>query len=338
MNARRRHYRTLPRALAAGAVASALALAFGGCASARRADRPSPPPAAQERLDQADELAKDGRLNEALAQLALAIRDNPTLTPAYVQMGDIHRQQGNIAAAADDYGRASDLDPRNFQAAYGHGLMLQLLDRVTEAVNAYLRALSIRPDDREANLNLATAYLQLGEARQSLPYAERAVRIDPESGSSRVNLGAVYAALGRHEEAVAQYEAAADRLDLNKNPNLLLNLADSLGKINRHQEMANTLERLIQVQPTAQAYERLGAAQFRLRDYDAALASFTKATEVDPRHFPAFNGVGVCLLNMYLLGDQRDRAYRDQAMEALRTSLRINPSQPRIVELVSKYG
>ena len=34
---------------------------------------------------------------------------------------------------------------------------------MTEAVAAYLRALALRPDDPQANLNLATAYYQLGE-------------------------------------------------------------------------------------------------------------------------------------------------------------------------------
>lgn len=313
-----------------------------GASSADPAPAPSSAPSASggggTRVEQADTLAKEGRLDEALAQLAKAIEENPTLTTAYVKMGDIHMGRGDYPAAERAFREASDRDPRNFEAAYNHGLALQLLERVSDAIKAYLRALSIRPDDREANLNLATAYLQLGEATQALPYAERAAQIDPSHGPSRVNLGAVYNALTRYEDAVREYEAAAELLDLDKSPELLLNLADTLGKINRHQEMANTLERLVAASPSAQAYERLGSARFRLRDYEGSLGAFRKAIELDSKHFPAWNGVGVCLLNKYLMSEQRDRTVRDEAVAALRQSLRINPRQPKIVELASKYA
>ncbi len=334
------------RGRALSAAAGALCLLCAACTSTTApsgASSPESVPAqasqsADQRVAQADALAKEGKIAAALDQLTKAIEENPTLTTAYVKMGDIHKAQGDFPAAEKAYGEASERDPRNFDAAYNHGLVLQLLDRVADAVKAYLRALTIRPDDREANLNLATAYLQLGEAGQALPYAEKAVQVDPAHGPSRVNLGAVYNALTRYEDAVREYEAAAELLNLDKSPELLLNLADTLGKINRHQEMANTLERLIAVAPSAQAYERLGSARFRLRDYEGALGAFRKAVEQDSQHYPAYNGVGVCLLNKYLMSEQRDRAVRDEAVGALRQSLRINPRQPKIVELASKYA
>ena len=127
----------------------------------------------------------------------------------------------------------------------------KLLDRLTDSVRAYLRARSIQPNDFDANLNLATAYLQLNEPRQSLPYARRAVAVDPKNGPARINLGAVYAALDRHNDAVLEYQSAAELMELS--PPLLLNMADSLGKAGRHQEMVNTLDRLLRIEPSAQA-------------------------------------------------------------------------------------
>lgn len=319
---------------------TASSLLLAGCAGgSRSADSGAPdlpPPATAERVTQADSLIEEGRVAEALAQLALAIRENPTLTTAYVKMADIHKDQGNYSAAEASYREAGRLEPSNFHVAYNHGLVLQLLNRLTDAVRAYLRALSINPSDRDANLNLATAYLQLREASQALPYAERSATLDPTHGPSRVNLGAVYAALDRHAEAVGQYEAAADLMPLT--PELLLNLADSLSRINRYEEMLNTLDRLVALQPSAIAYERRGSALFRLRRYEDALASFRNAAQADPNHFPALNGVGVVLLNQYLLSQQQDRALRDQGLDALRRSLRLNSNQPRILELVSRFS
>ena len=312
-----------------------------GCTTAR-SDAPaaSAAGASDARIADADALVAEGRKGEALSQLLKVIQDNPTVTTAWVKVGDIYKDQGNYAAAETHYRRAGQLDPTNFHAAYNHGLMLQLLDRVAEAVRAYLRAVALKPDNRDANLNLATAYLQLKESSQALPYAERAVRIDPDYGPSRVNLGAVYAALDRHTDAVTEYEAAAGMLDLDASPELLLNLAESLGKLRRFEEMASTLERLVSIRPSAPAYERLGSARFRLGQYQAALAAFQQATRIDPEHFPAHNGVAVCLLNEFLTTapDRRDKSLRDRAVESLRRSLQINRNQPKIIELLSRYG
>ena len=77
--------------------------------------------------------------------------------------------------------RAARLAPRNFDAQYGHGRALQMLERFIEAVRAYHRALTIRPDNINANQNLATTYLQLGEPSSALVFAEKAVELDPAS-------------------------------------------------------------------------------------------------------------------------------------------------------------
>lgn len=335
----------MPRPVRLTHIPARLALALLACAAVAActtepSTRSAPAPDAQMQLADTDALLAEGKTAEAIAQLTRVIQENPTLTTAWVKVGDIYKDQGNYAAAEANYRRAGQLEPANYHAAFNHGLMLQLLDRVAEAVRAYLRAVAIQPESREANLNLATAYLQLKESSQALPYAERAVRLDADYGPARVNLGAVYAALERHADAVTEYEAAAGLMDLESSPELLLNLADSLGKLGRFQEMASTLERLVSIKPTAPAYERLGSAQFRLRQYDAALESFRKAAATDPEHFPAHNGIGVCLLNRYLTSPpgQRDKPAREQAAEAFRRSLQINRNQPKIIELLSKYG
>ncbi len=225
-----------------------------------------------QRVEQAQDMQSQGALDDALTYFALALEDNPTLVTAYIGMGEIYRIKNNNLAAAQAFGKAAEIAPGNFDAQYGHGLALQLLDKLAEAVRAYLRALAIEPDDFKANLNLATAYYQLREARQALPYARKAVEVNPLDGPARVNLGAVYAALDWHNEAVRQYQAAAELMELT--PPLLLNLATSLGKSERYQEMANTLDRLIEIEPSAQAWERLGFARFRLRQYEEAVAAF----------------------------------------------------------------
>ena len=111
-------------------------------------------------------------------------------------------------------------------------------------------------------------------------------------------------------------------------PELLLNLADSLGRAGRYAEMQTTLEELIEVQPSPAAYERLGSSFFRQRKYDPSLEAYRKALELDPDYYPALNGLGVNMLNRYLWSEKRDEASRQEGLSSLRRSLQIEPRQP----------
>jgi tetratricopeptide (TPR) repeat protein len=345
-----KHKQALRAPLLAGVVCAVLA----GCGSGgQRAEQSEQPPAetTQTRasdvsdpgarpteavVEKAQELVDLGREEEAIRLLALAIERNPTLTVARVELGDIYREKGDYRSAERTFSEAVRVDPRNFDAQYGHGLVLHLMDRVVEAVRAYLRALAIQPDDVAANLNLSAAYLQLNEPAQALPYAERVVELDPLNGQGRANLGATYSALGRYDEAVREYEAASELMELS--PKLLLDMADSLGRINRYEEMANTLRLVIRIDPTAAAYERYGFALFKQRKFNDSEAAFRDAMLADKNHYPAMNGLAVCLLNKYLSGGKTDREMLQQAVDLMRSSLRLNKNQPRMVELLSRYG
>lgn len=277
-----------------------------------------------------------GDVERALAEFQRAIDVNPEFTGAHLAIGDIYRMQGEYARAEGAYRRAAETDPRSFPAQFHHGLMLHLINRVSEAIQAYLRALSIEPDDFRTNLNLGQAYYQLDENEQALRYALRAVELNPRDGSARLSLGAVYGALGRHREAVLEYTQASELMDIT--PKLLLKWAESLGELNRWTEMASALERVVQIDPSPLAYERLGVASFRLERYDDALANFERALAIDPQYYQALNGRGVCLLNRWLLSGKQDQGAREEGLKSLRGSIKSRANQPEVIDLLTRYG
>lgn len=290
---------------------------------------------------QAEQLAESGEYREALRLLDAVIAENPTLTSAHMTAGSIHLESDNYEDAERSYRRAVVLaelerdDPAEAEANLGHGTALQALGRLYDAVRAYLRTLEIQPNNAQANARLASAYLELGEARSALPFAERAKALDANDGIARANLAAIYAALGRHDEATREYEAALELTDLS--PALLLGLAESLGKLQRYTEMANTLRTLLRIESSAPTYERLGFAEFKLRRYDVAERAFRDAVELDPAHFPALNGLGVVLLNTYLLGGREDEEAKRESIRLMEQSLAVNANQPRITELIERF-
>ena len=334
MTAQRTH-RRLALSLAAGAV-----VALGGCLGGGGKREAA---AAQQQAQALDAeangraLLSQERLAEAEREFERAIAINPLLTSAHLGLADIQMRRGEYSAAEQSYATAATQRPDSFEAQFNHGLSLQLLNRVTDAISAYLRALRIRPSDIDANLNLATAYLQADEPRRALIYAQRAARLDGRSASARSNLGAVYAALGQHDAAIIEYQQAAELMDP-ITPELLINLAESLRQTNRYEEMRATLTELVTRAPSAAGWERLGFANFKLRRYDDALAAFRTAIRTDESYYPAWNGVGVCMLNRYEFSRRADSAALREAVEAMQRSLQINRRQPQIVQWLSKYG
>lgn len=275
-----------------------------------------------------------GDRERAIEQFARAIEINPRFVRAHLGMADVYRLAGDYNRAETSYRTAAELEPKSFDAQYGHGLMLHVLDRLSEAVGAYLRALQIRPADYTANLNLATAYYQLGEYRQAAPFAEAAARARPADGNARFTLGTVYAALRRDAEAVTEYQQAAESID---SPKLLLNMAESLGRLERWAEMRNVLEQVIKRQPSPAAYERLGLALFRQREYDAAKQAFESSLALDKDYFPALNGLGVSELRAWKASGDRDQQAKERGLAHLRRSLLLQRNQPAVEDLLTRF-
>jgi tetratricopeptide (TPR) repeat protein len=336
-----------------------IAAALGGCQSLDRKNKPkaatkevaqareqakvvnkqaqgvATPPTAVGSTEKGAALLEEGLYKEAVVQFEKAIADNPLFAPAFLGAGNAHYKLDNKPAAEKNFGRAAQLEPGNFDAQFMHGVVLQELNKYDQAIRAFNRALEIKPADFAANLNLGTAYLQVEEPQEALPFVQKAVEIKPEDGVARTNLGAVYAALNKHEEAITEWNQASELMKLS--PKLLLNMADSYNRLQQWDEMVSTLDEVVKLEPSATAYERLGAGLFRQKQYDQALEAFVRAVELDANHFPAHNGVGVTLLHRWLSSGQQDTAAHNDAMRALRKSLQLEKNQPRVLELLTRY-
>ena len=297
------------------------------------AGRPSPEEAAT--IEQARAKIDRGDYEAALTMFQEVLRENPKLPDAWVGVGDAHASMKEWTDAELAYANAAALDNGSFDAHFGRGKALQVLNRLIDAIRSYHRALLIRPEDFDANLNMATAYLQLDQPQTAITYAEKAVKLKPDSGTARINLGVAYERAGRAADAVAQYETAAELME--PTPQLLMNLLNAYAQSRRYREAVNAAGLLVRVEPTANSWERLGWANFRLGDYARSLDAYRESVRVDAQHWPGWNGVGVNLLNAWLQGGRTDRAQAEQAMTAFRKSLQINPDQVKVRKLIDSY-
>lgn len=291
---------------------------------------------AEDFVDEAESALNAGDTDAALAAFAAAIEENPRIVRAHVGMTEIYKERKAWPEAEVSSRKWVLLEPRNYEARYTHGYVLHQLNRIVEAIREYRQALILEPNSHEANLNIATAYLQRKQPAEALPFAQRAAELSPNHGPTRANLGVIYAGVGNHERAVDNYESAMELMEAS--PELMMNLTESLRQLARYAEMANTTQALIRFNPTADAYERLGYAQFKLRDYQASMDAYQAALDLDANYYPAMNGLAVNLLNDYIRSNNTDQPLRQRAVDLMRRSLQINSKQSKIVELLSRYG
>jgi len=294
-----------------------------------------PTPTQQAWLQEAEAAKQAGDFGTALGLFEDILAENPMITTAYLGIGDIYMIQEDYQSAEPAFNRAARLEPRNFDAQYGHGLSLHMLDRFAEAVRAFHRALTIQPNSVSANLSIATAYLRMDQARSALVFAEKAVELDPTNGPAHSNLGAIYEMLDRDGDAIEQYLDAMELMP--PSTPLMMNLINVLAKERRYREVINASENLLKIEQSANAYERMAYAYFRLAEYDSSSEAYRNAVSIDPNHWQSLNGIGVNALNRWLVSKKRDRVAAQEARDAFRRSLQVNPRQTKVLTLMSNY-
>jgi tetratricopeptide (TPR) repeat protein len=98
-------------------------------------------------------------------------------------------------------GRIANLHAENGRAYEESGLL-------QDAIQEYRRALSLREDMVDVRLNLARAFLRVGQNEKSKQELEELVRLKQDSAEGHLWLGIVYAKLGDFDRAKSHWETA----------------------------------------------------------------------------------------------------------------------------------
>lgn len=93
---------------------------------------------------------------------------------------DAGRAEAALAAAQDALAR----EPAHHEAWLHAGNALRILERRTEAADAYRRVLAAAPDDAQATANLALVLMELGEVENARTLAARAVELAPRNADA----------------------------------------------------------------------------------------------------------------------------------------------------------
>jgi lipopolysaccharide biosynthesis regulator YciM len=115
------------------------------------------------------EARRAARPAEAAQHFSTAVDLDPTALPAYLNLGDIRREQGHTGEAIDAWERLVQVSPDRAYLAF---------DRLEQA------------------------YADLGTAERFVELCRRLLASNPQDWRARLALGRHYTAAGRHEEAI----------------------------------------------------------------------------------------------------------------------------------------
>jgi tetratricopeptide (TPR) repeat protein len=129
-------------------------------------------------------LAQAGKRGEAAPAFARAVALNPDFTRAHVHRGMFAAESMNWPAAAAEYRRATEIDPRDAVAAEGLARTLLRGSDLKGAAAAYERLLALQPDNADTHLQLARIDGVLNKPAEGLAHAQRAIAIGEPSGEN----------------------------------------------------------------------------------------------------------------------------------------------------------
>ncbi|MDA9813374.1 tetratricopeptide repeat protein, partial [Planktomarina temperata] len=118
------------------------------------------------------------------------------------------KDQGKLDEAIEAYKKALAIKPDYADAYNNMGNALKDQGKLEEAIEAYNKALAIKPDYAEAYNNMGIALKDKGKLEEAIKAYNKALAIKPDYTEAYNNLGATLQDQGKLEEAIKAYNNA----------------------------------------------------------------------------------------------------------------------------------
>jgi tetratricopeptide (TPR) repeat protein len=112
------------------------------------------------------------------------------------------------AAAADDYSRILEIEPKNFDALIGRAKARALSGAHTQAVSDFTQLIKDQPEQDEHYRGRGVSQLALGQHDAALADLARALEINPKNMEAYIDRANVYDALKDRPKALKEFDRA----------------------------------------------------------------------------------------------------------------------------------
>jgi len=241
--------------------------------------------ALQQHLNVGVAFYRSGMMEDAHREFEQALEMDPRQARSNFMMGLIAFRRGHLEEALNYFGSMPPGLGNNYAVHRNTALVLEMLGRYDEALNALDEALVARRHDPEVHLARAVVHLKSRSTNKALE-ALRLYRISPTIKRP----SPVYYAYTVLASAVAgdlDYAVAVGREGLGHYPDsgpILVNTGVVLERRGEMEAAAALFKRAVAAHPTPpQAHKNLGDQAYAHGDYEGAQAQYEKAVKLAPR-------------------------------------------------------
>ncbi len=294
-----------------------------------------PAPSLTEILKRAMEALRAGRLDDAALSCKTALKSRPDSFDALHLMGLIEARRGDYREAVRLIGRAVKANPRVAAAHLNLGNAHAALNRHDDALASYDRALALNPGYAEAHANRGTSLHTLRKLDEAVACFHRALELKPDYAGAHNNLGNVLKDQGKLDVAAAALDTAtalrpgyADAYS---------NLGDVRLGQDRHADAVSAYRRATELNPGDPApHDKMGNALYAAEDFPAAIAAYDRALELRVRKHPASERVRAICAGLSRLIDVPQIPESWEA--AVATRRRFADGLAELTDLAAGYG
>ncbi len=238
----------------------------------------------------ASQLAKQGKLEEAMALYHTALSYKPTFPETHFFLGNAFDQLGRPDEAVAEYEKALWFKPMQEQTHIFLGIVLGKQKKFAEAITHYQAALVLNPDSAVTHNNLARIYHTQGRLDDAVEHYTAALKIDPKLALAHNNLGILLLQKGGLADGTAQLREA---LRLNPtNAETQFNLALALNQQQQWSEAAGLFAKTVGASSTdPKAHFEFATALARTRKTREAMSQYASALLLLPDYSDALDGL-----------------------------------------------
>jgi tetratricopeptide (TPR) repeat protein len=198
-------------------------------------------------------------------------------------------KQQKLAEAITDYRKAIELDNTFAKAYHNMGNVYYILLDYDNALKNFNKAIELSPKDSEPYSSRGAMYYALKKYKDALRDLDKAIELDPTHPIAFFTRGTLFFSLNKKEDACKDWKKAS-----------ALGYGEAYKKLKENCEGIVSIPQEIEVNPpkkainpsTAKDYLISAEHKMELRDYDGAIADFTKSIELSPESGKAYFGRG----------------------------------------------
>lgn len=198
-------------------------------------------------VNRANVLQALGRPGPAMRSCERALQIAPGSAFAWLARGDLQRRTGHLLPALESFDAALALAPGSALALYDRGVVLQDLERWQDAYTSYLAVLRASPSHVGAHRNLSLVCRFLERPDEALAWLDRALELCGDDAAILVSRGNLHQGAQRYEPALRDFDRA---LALGwTDPGVLFTRADALRNLRRHAQAVDAYAQALALRP-----------------------------------------------------------------------------------------